>query len=40
VPETFVIDRKGVVRFKQIGPLTPEALHDRIEPLLESLKKG
>lgn len=38
VPETFVIDRQGVVRFKQIGPLTPEILRDRIEPLLASLK--
>jgi cytochrome c biogenesis protein CcmG/thiol:disulfide interchange protein DsbE len=37
VPETFVIDRKGVIRFKQIGPLTPEVLRDRIEPLLKSL---
>ena len=38
VPETFVIDRQGVVRFKHIGPLTPEVLRDRIEPLLVSLK--
>ena len=38
VPETFVIDRQGVVRYKHIGPLTPEVLHDRIEPLLKSLQ--
>ena len=38
VPETFVIDRQGVVRFKHIGPLTPEVLRDRIEPLLVSLQ--
>ena len=38
VPETFVIDSKGVVRLKHIGPLTPEVIRDRIEPLLESLK--
>jgi cytochrome c biogenesis protein CcmG/thiol:disulfide interchange protein DsbE len=37
VPETFVIDKQGVVRFKQIGPVTPEVLRDRIEPLLKQL---
>ena len=37
VPETFVIDKQGVVRFKQIGPVTPEVLRDRIEPLLREL---
>jgi cytochrome c biogenesis protein CcmG/thiol:disulfide interchange protein DsbE len=37
VPETFVIDSKGVIRLKHIGPLTPEVLRERIEPLLKSL---
>ena len=37
VPETFIIDQKGVIRFKQIGPLTPEILRTRIEPLLRQL---
>lgn len=37
VPETFVIDAQGLVRFKQIGPLTPEAIRDKIEPLLKQL---
>jgi len=37
VPETFIIDKQGVVRYKQIGPLTPEVLRDRIEPLLRKL---
>ncbi len=37
VPETFVIDKEGVIRFKQIGPVTPEVLRDRIEPLLKQL---
>jgi cytochrome c biogenesis protein CcmG/thiol:disulfide interchange protein DsbE len=37
VPETFIIDKQGVVRFKQIGPVTSEALRDRIEPLLKEL---
>jgi len=37
VPETFIIDKRGVVRFKQIGPVTPAALRDEIEPLLKQL---
>ncbi len=37
VPETFIIDRKGVIRYKHIGPLTPEVIRDRIEPLIKTL---
>ena len=37
VPETFVIDKTGVIRFKQIGPLTDEVIHTRIQPLLKEL---
>ena len=37
VPETFVIDQNGVVRLKHIGPLTPEVLANKIEPLLKKL---
>ncbi|MDO8772832.1 DsbE family thiol:disulfide interchange protein [Rhodoferax sp.] len=37
VPETFIIDRQGVVRFKHIGPLTPEVIRTRIEPLVREL---
>jgi cytochrome c biogenesis protein CcmG, thiol:disulfide interchange protein DsbE len=36
-PETFVIDREGVIRYKQIGPITPEALQEKILPMLKSL---
>jgi cytochrome c biogenesis protein CcmG/thiol:disulfide interchange protein DsbE len=38
VPETFLIDRQGVVRLKHIGPLTPDVIRDRIEPMIASLK--
>ena len=38
VPETFVIDKAGVIRYKQIGPITPEALEQKILPLLKSLE--
>lgn len=37
VPETFVIDRSGTIRYKHIGPLTPELLRDTISPLLKQL---
>jgi cytochrome c biogenesis protein CcmG, thiol:disulfide interchange protein DsbE len=40
VPETFVIDRAGVVRYKHIGAVTPEVLRDKIEPLVRGLKDG
>ncbi len=38
VPETFVIDRNGVIRYKQIGPITPAALRDKILPLVRELQ--
>lgn len=37
VPETFIIDRQGVVRMKHIGPLTPEVIQSDIEPLVRKL---
>ncbi len=38
VPETFVIDKQGVIRYKQIGPVTPEALERTILPLVRKLQ--
>jgi cytochrome c biogenesis protein CcmG/thiol:disulfide interchange protein DsbE len=37
VPETFLIDRQGVIRLKHIGPLTPDVIRDKIEPLVRQL---
>jgi cytochrome c biogenesis protein CcmG, thiol:disulfide interchange protein DsbE len=37
VPETYVIDRRGLIRYKHIGPLTPEVARDKVAPLLEKL---
>ncbi|HMG76269.1 MAG TPA: DsbE family thiol:disulfide interchange protein [Pyrinomonadaceae bacterium] len=31
-PETFLIDREGVIRYKQIGPITEEAWQKEILP--------
>jgi cytochrome c biogenesis protein CcmG/thiol:disulfide interchange protein DsbE len=38
VPETFVIDKQGAIRYKQIGPITPEALQNKILPLVKELQ--
>lgn len=42
VPETFVVDGQGRIRYKHVGPLTPEDLDGKILPMIESLraKKG
>ena len=37
VPETFLIDKQGVIRFKQIGVMTPEVLRDKVMPLVRQL---
>ena len=34
VPETYVIDAGGIVRFRQPGPLTPDVIRDEVLPLL------
>ena len=40
VPETFVIDKAGTIRYKQIGPITKEALEKKILPLIRELQKS
>jgi cytochrome c biogenesis protein CcmG/thiol:disulfide interchange protein DsbE len=40
VPETFVIDRSGVVRLRHAGPITPELVRDKLMPLLKELDRG
>lgn len=37
VPETFVIDKQGVIRYKQIGPITPEVWEQKLAPLIKEL---
>ena len=37
VPETYVIDRQGVIRYKHIGPLTPEVSKGKLQPLVKAL---
>jgi cytochrome c biogenesis protein CcmG/thiol:disulfide interchange protein DsbE len=38
-PETYLIDREGIIRFKQIGPVTPDVWQDKILPLANQLNK-
>lgn len=40
VPETFVIDARGVIRFRHAGPLTQELIDGRIAPLVRELNGG
>ena len=38
VPETYVIDKEGIIRFKHIGPITMDLLNQKMIPLLDQLK--
>jgi cytochrome c biogenesis protein CcmG/thiol:disulfide interchange protein DsbE len=38
VPETYVIDKQGVIRYKQIGAVTHESLQKTILPLVAELQ--
>jgi cytochrome c biogenesis protein CcmG/thiol:disulfide interchange protein DsbE len=40
VPETFLIDKSGTIRYKQIGPITVEALEKKIMPMVRELQKS
>ena len=38
-PESFLIDKNGVIRFKQIGPITEDVWRDKIVPLARQLNQ-
>jgi cytochrome c biogenesis protein CcmG, thiol:disulfide interchange protein DsbE len=38
VPETFVIDKQGVIRYKKTGPVTQETIQTKILPLVKKLQ--
>lgn len=37
VPETYLIDKAGVIRYKRIGIVSPEIVRDKILPLVKEL---
>jgi cytochrome c biogenesis protein CcmG/thiol:disulfide interchange protein DsbE len=39
VPETYVIDKAGIIRYKQIGPIREDILEKKILPLVRELQK-
>lgn len=39
VPETYVIDKQGIIRHKQIGPVTVKSLQEKILPLVKELQE-
>jgi len=38
VPETFIIDKKGIIRYKKVGPMTKEFMENTLLPLLKKLE--
>ena len=40
VPETYIIDRQGVIRYKHIGPLTADVVQKEMDPLVRKLNAG
>jgi cytochrome c biogenesis protein CcmG/thiol:disulfide interchange protein DsbE len=38
VPETFVIDRRGRIRYRHVGAITPQAWDQTLAPLLARLR--
>jgi cytochrome c biogenesis protein CcmG/thiol:disulfide interchange protein DsbE len=36
-PETYLVDRAGIIRFKQTGPLTPKIIEEKVLPLAATL---
>lgn len=39
IPESFLIDRKGIIRWKQVGPITEETLNSDFLKTIEQLKQ-
>lgn len=38
-PETYLIDKNGIIRYKEVGQLTPEIMQNKILPLVNDLSK-
>jgi cytochrome c biogenesis protein CcmG/thiol:disulfide interchange protein DsbE len=40
VPETFIIDKQGVIRMKHVGPVTAEVIKEKFVPLIKELNRA
>lgn len=38
VPETYLIDKEGIIRYKQIGAITVQSLKEKILPMIKELQ--
>jgi cytochrome c biogenesis protein CcmG/thiol:disulfide interchange protein DsbE len=38
MPETFILDRKGIIVHKLVGQITPQAMQERLLPTIERLR--
>ena len=39
-PETYLIDAKGIIRYKHIGPLTPDVIANELDPKIRALQRS
>jgi len=39
VPESYLIDKQGIIRFKQTGPITPYVIEKQLLPMIRELNK-
>lgn len=37
VPESYLIDPKGIVRWRMAGPLTPQVVSEQLRPMLQAM---
>lgn len=38
-PETFLVDKHGIIRYKHVGPMTLDFVQSELRPIIEQLKK-
>lgn len=39
-PETYIIDQKGIVRFRHVGEVTPEVWRETLQPLIQKYREA
>ncbi|MGH9932234.1 MAG: DsbE family thiol:disulfide interchange protein [Pyrinomonadaceae bacterium] len=38
-PETYLIDKQGIIRYKEVGQLTPEIMQQKVLPMVQELNR-